>query len=335
MTIRRVRHLLVSRVSRQRINQRIKADFSNESFSFDLAVAVLIIIGAVVGFFLFTLYPGKSRDTKGFMGTYEFAVWRVLLAATGALCGALIPSVIASYTGILNWPKDRKYNSSRLQAGPLWGAVLLIGVFIVAVTLLPGGISQPIAGWKYRVAVLTAAGLATASPAFVGIALVRLAVAQVQAKVDKQNEWGEPVKDLVNDLNDLRARLQYLLICLGIIIGAVTFSTGGLRLAVTARPSHPSYPAALPLVNGAVYTALIAAVYIPSYVALQRCATDLVEKLYPLQSNQVPAKSWEESRAVLQRLLRLEKSAGASLQSGLAILTPLITSIFAVLLPGK
>src|SRR5215216_7522936 len=111
---------------RQRIREslcpRIKASFSNESFRFDLAVAVLITIGAVIGFFLFSLYPGKSEDTKGFMGTYEFGVWRVLLAATGALCGALIPSIIASYRGILGWPKNRGYSSSRLRSRALWGA---------------------------------------------------------------------------------------------------------------------------------------------------------------------------------------------------------------------
>ena len=45
---------------RQSLRQRIKASFSNESFGFDLVVAVLIIIGAVIGFFLFTLFSRQE-----------------------------------------------------------------------------------------------------------------------------------------------------------------------------------------------------------------------------------------------------------------------------------
>ena len=138
---------------------------------------------------------------------------------------------------------------------------------------------HPIAGWRWRSAALFVIGLLIMAPAAVGLwlatgSLIRLRqdIAATPTPLEGQLHWDARQVDMVTWLTSLRTLVQRLLATLSAAVSAVTLSTGMLRAALLALP-HPrqpiSYPASAPLLLGLLFSILVALSYLPAAVNLQ------------------------------------------------------------------
>jgi hypothetical protein len=139
----------------------------------------------------------------------------------------------------------------------------------------------------------------------------------------------------------LRQLLQRLLAAVGSLVALSTLAIGAsstLEQSLAAG-SGQSAAATLPpqfvLVFGGAGSLLVAVFYVPAAGALERRGQSLSAELFPLnEANEASAiLSLAENRNKLEQLLGVGHGAFADLQTGLAILGPLLASAAAVFLP--
>jgi hypothetical protein len=127
---------------------------------------------------------------------------------------------------------------------------------------------------------------------------------------------------------------------LGAIIGLLVLSTGAQRRAVLSYSDtmglHTQYGFELVLVYGFLFTILVAAVYFPTYLTLTDVGNRIRDAVFP----PVPASRPEwidrvQKREKLGQVLGLEQGPIGRLKAGVAILTPLLSSLVGLLLSAK
>jgi hypothetical protein len=134
----------------------------------------------------------------------------------------------------------------------------------------------------------------------------------------------------VQQLTDLRTLLARLLGALSAAVSAVTLSTGALRVALLAGPHPPSYPLAAPLLLGLFFSMFVALSYLPAAVSLQDACGEFAENVSPVPKNEL-SKTWTEERQMVEKLLPTGDGTKDAVQTSIAILAPLITSLSGVL----
>src|SRR6266511_2700668 len=147
---------------------------------------------------------------------------------------------------------------------------------------------------------------------------------------------GEQVAVLVT----LRQLLQRLLAAVGSLVALSTLATGAL---LAAQPSLPAgsgdnvsteLPPQSVLVFGGWGSLLVALFYVPAAAAIQRRGQRLCDELFPLDEAEEASAilSLAEGRHKLEKLLGVDRGVIADLQTGLAILGPLLASAAAAFL---
>lgn len=147
---------------------------------------------------------------------------------------------------------------------------------------------------------------------------------------------GEQVAVLVS----LRRLLQRLLAAVGSLVALSTLATGAWLAPQRTVPagSEQDIPTVLPpqfvLIFGGVGSLLVALFYVPAAAAIQRRGQRLSNELFPLdEAGDAPAiLGMVESRHKLEQLLGVDRGVIADLQTGLAILGPLLASAAAAFL---
>jgi hypothetical protein len=132
----------------------------------------------------------------------------------------------------------------------------------------------------------------------------------------------------------LRQLLQRLLAAVGSLVALTTLATGAWLapqrslLVKAGQDSSTELPPQFVLVTGAAGSLLVALFYVPAAVALQRCGQRLCDELFPLSEAKDASAilSLAEGRHKLEQLLGVDRPAIADLQTGLAILGPLLAS---------
>lgn len=120
---------------------------------------------------------------------------------------------------------------------------------------------------------------------------------------------------------------------LGAIIGLLVLSTGAQRRAVLDYSPQTNYGFELVLVYGFLFTLLVAAVYLPTYLTLTEVGNRIRDTVFPPLSTS--SQEWSdrmEKREKLGQILGLEQGPVGRLKTSLAILTPLISSLVGLLL---
>jgi hypothetical protein len=148
---------------------------------------------------------------------------------------------------------------------------------------------------------------------------------------------GEQVATLVA----LRQLLQRLLGAIGSLVALGTLATAAVLALQRSVPVGPgrSPAAELPpqvvLVGGGLGSLLVGLFYVPAATAVQRRGRDLCDELFPLaKADEASAiLSAAEDRNKLGQLLGIDHGVVADLQTGLAILGPLLASAAATYLP--
>jgi len=111
-----------------------------------------------------------------------------------------------------------------------------------------------------------------------------------------------------------------------------------LQQSLSAGSAHSRTAQLAPqtvLIFGGVGSALVAVAYGPASTALKTWAQRLCDELFPLDKADKAAVilSQAEDRSKLEQLLGADRSVFADLQTGLAILGPLIASAATAFLP--
>jgi hypothetical protein len=220
-----------------------------------------------------------------------------------------------------------------------WVALLLLSATVIALLaeLTRGGmlgptLTYPLAHHSGRILVLyiIAFILLCPGPLSMGLIWQRLRMIELPHTFD----W-PAIAALTCELLKIRERLAQILLALGLTVGALTLATGALRNAVLAYGTQTSrqFPAFESLLGGAVATVLLATFYFPAYFALQRTSQRLADSTYPLTWVDQPDQNWYTDRTNFITLLKLEVDPVQSFRTGVVILTPLIGSLLATLLP--
>jgi hypothetical protein len=147
---------------------------------------------------------------------------------------------------------------------------------------------------------------------------------------------GEQVAVLVR----LRQLLQRLLAAVGSLVALSTLATGALLAARRSLPAGSGHnvstelPPQSVLVFGGWGSLLVALFYVPAATAIQRRGQRLCDELFPLDEAEDASAilSLADDRHKLEQLLGVDRGVLADLQTGLAILGPLLASAAAAFL---
>jgi hypothetical protein len=254
----------------------------------------------------------------------EVTVWCSLVAAQVALwSGAALPILerLRKYRGYV---QQRRWELL-LSAVIL---LLLFGLFLWSHRLVSADLRFLVYYQKIKVMIITPIGLIFLLLALLGMHLVELALKNLRTK--KSSAY-----DSIPQYLEYKDDLQWFLLISGLIVGGATLSTGALSRALAVLNADYTFNASLVILNGAFGSGVISLIYIPAYLEMRRAGMKLCNVFLEMpHSSAKDLISWHEDRMKLENLLGLKGDVLDSLKAGLAILSPLAGSAFAVLL-GK
>lgn len=299
-------------------------------------------VGGVGVFLLFTVKPGDTPDAAALPHLEQYTLWRLLIAGLTAVGIAVAPNLWALYGKLrkLHHEISADPEASKAPTISLTGLWRGYALLVAAIALEQFFLTRlhPIAAWRWRSTALFVIGLLIMAPAAVGIwlatpTLIRLrqVIKATTAGSDGQLLWGKQQTCTVRQLTQLRTLVQRLLAALSAAVSAVTLSTGALRAALLAMRHPPSYPAAAPLLLGLFFSIVVAVSYLPAAVNLQDACGDFAEKVSPIPTTTELSKTWAEDRQRVEKLLPTADDTKDAVQTSIAILGPLLTSLSAAL----
>lgn len=254
--------------------------------------------------------------TSPFLSYRLWLVWAPLVVAFTGAAGAVFPY------GIARWVELTSQVSVRVRdAATRIAPIGFLSLFVLAwSTWLPAPVH-----FSWRNAALVAVpfvGGITAAGVMEGIR-------QVAGHQPATGTGGEQAAQLIR----LRQLLQRLLAALGSLVALSTLALGASVSLLRNLAGNPGFrvtvfPPQFVLVFGGLGSLLVALFYIPAGTALQRRGQRLCDDLFPLAKADGAAAilAMAEDRHKLELLLGVDRSVTADLQTGLAILGPLLAS---------
>ena len=273
---------------------------------------------------LVVLTPSTAR------GAPLWPVWASLAVALTSTAGAVFGYGLARWTELATLRPIRLPDVIVPVAGLATVAVLagLTGVALTVTAHRAGTGWAAIRGWA-----LTSVAVLGAVPAVAAMFGIRYAARSGQVPGMR----GEQADTLMA----LRRLLQRLLAAVGSLVALSTLALGAALALQQSLPAGSAHGTAAPLapqtvlIFGGAGSALVALAYGPASTALKTQAQRLCDELFPLhQADEAAAiLNQAEDRNKLEQLLGVDRSVVADLQTGLAILGPLIASAAAAFLP--
>jgi hypothetical protein len=271
------------------------------------------LAGLAVGILIVVTYPTRSA--------HLWIVWAPI-----AVCLTAISGLVFSY-GLRRW-------ADLVAIQPMRGRTLIVPVLIGAVgalivtnvTWLFGGDVH--ANW--RNAVLTSFATVAAVPLATVINGIRHA-----AGTEEEPEPCTKGQQLARILS-LRDLLQRSLAAGGAILTLVTLQYGSLwSLEHSVHSAFGDRPPQFILIFGGVGSLLLSLAYVPGWKSLQQYRARLDDLLFPMSSldDATEVLNAAANRQRLQEILGLNSNVVVDMQSGAAILTPLLAGVAAAFLP--
>jgi len=236
----------------------------------------------------------------------EAGVWELMIGG----CVVLWTALASVGLRMLKTPPPRR--EALEFVGAVYGAVALLLLFIGL-----SGITNDriVAGQQLKNVFLHLVAAAAILPWL-------LVLKRIQLDAADDDEWSDTA-GAIGRIRKLRRALQGATAALGGMIAAAVIITGALREAVEAAPKLTATPDSYVLVYGAWLTAVVAAIYLYVFGAVERRARSIVERV-PLPdpaSDAFPAAV--ERRTQLAQELELGGDARANLESLVSVLAPL------------
>jgi MFS family permease len=281
------------------------------------------VVGFAAGAALLLINLHGSEESSQFVSHGEAALWMILLALQPAFWAA-----VTSYAWKMarHYLPRRRQDLERIAASAAVIFVLVIGQ-PVAYRLAEGRVN-PLWGWSWKLPALTAAGFFLVGlPSLLGILGVQAFAAR---------NLGASIQDFdIERFVELRDDLNRFLALLGATIGLAVLATGALRNAVLASNPGAHPPAEIILEYGGFLTLLLAFAYAPANYTLIRLGLRIRDVLLP---ERPPPKDpgfgeWYATRKNLTELLQVEIGTFQRLQTGVLILSPLLSAALSLAIP--
>lgn len=270
------------------------------------------------------VYADTTPESYKFVRTSGFPLWVFLMMLTTAVMAVFIPE-------LLKLLKELKVYLVKNRLEILMLCIIMGALFMAQFLPQAPGCISALAFHTLKMRVLLGLGLMVSLLAMVGIWLVNAAL---------RSEFQELQKDykLVGRFLRLRKLLQQFLTMLGILISLVVLANGALRSALITGGvcRQEEFPMTPVLLTGAFFTVLVAFAYLPTYLLLVDIGEKICDTFFPLCL--VVSETWDEwrkGRKSLEEVLNVQAGVQQNLQSGIAILAPLLTSITSILLGTK
>lgn len=259
--------------------------------------------------------------TSPYQGARLWPVWAPFVVAFTTAAGAVFGYGLDRWA---NLAKKVRVSDVAARIGAILGVPLLL---LLGSTQLTGPVR---ASWRHvlLISILLIGGIPAAG-AMEG-------VRHLARNRSVSGTKGEQVAELVK----LRQLLQRLLVAVGSLVALSTLAVGVAvaleqNSAIPPGESSAALPPEFVLVFGGMGSLLVGLFYVPAATALRDRGYDLCDDLFPLdQGNEAAAVlSRAEDRSKLEGLLGIERGVVGDLQTGLAILGPLLASAAAAFLP--
>lgn len=270
------------------------------------------LVGLAVGGGLAVTAPHRSAPL--------WWIWAPLMVALATAAGGAV-----TY-GVRRWNELRGLYP--VKVADVWALVAVIGVGGVlgmsATAVMPSETPS-----DYRSGLLVRLVVLAGAPT---IGATMLSIRRAALDGPKKPGPGEKLAFLVA----LQRLLQRLLAMAGLLVALVTLEFGAfMSLQRSVQQPPANRPPEYILVFGGYGTLLVAAAYLPGWSAIQRRGRELCDALFPMsgvdQTSELIKTASE--RQQLERILGTDRTLMADLQSGIAILAPLIAGMVATLLP--
>ena len=168
-----------------------------------------------------------------------------------------------------------------------------------------------------------------------GVAIFPFLVAlkRIQLCADENSLWSATTCDI--ELHRLlRGYLRTSTLCLGAIIALAVVATGALRNAVEAAKLDPP-PETFVVLYGAWFTAILAAIYLYVFGALEKRGRQIVNDAAPLKRRELASAPNDEATKRLRKGLSEELELGGdprkNLEGLVAVFSPLIGALLSQL----
>jgi hypothetical protein len=306
-----------------------------------LGLPLLAVCGFLAG--LGVTHLARAEHGSKFTSTPQFKTW-------SALAGALVAVAFVIFFYSINILREVH---SRFRRDATWkrllGSYAALAGLVYLVTVIfgnPDTLSVADYAWPRRF--FLALGLVASSPSVMGIWVIYWGLSRMKDQIDEvgnaQKLSGKSAdavqarkRQLLSDLLLARTKLLALLSAVGALIGVSVLTTGALRNALlSVRPAGGEmveYPIEYVLINGLFYSALLAVIYIPAYFRLQDRSREYIDMVFPMPDEGHYSSAKYADRDNLGKLLQIDATVGETLQTGLAIIAPLMATLLSVLLP--
>lgn len=285
----------------------------------DFIITLLGFIGFITGIGIILWGADSTPESQRFISSPEFRVWLLLIGAQTALWFAIVIP-LADLLRTLSFDK---------RILPKCVLYLLGFILLFAETKYSRPEVHPLAYHAVKMPIINFIGSIAGTLAILGIWLVQAALDRMKLRLESREE---PTKDVKNFLS-LQTKLERFLLAAGIIIGAATLATGGLRNATLAYDKTAIFPREYVLLYGMFFSGMLALIYGPAYASLLAVRSRLHDALVPIPETPPDSwNSWHSNRKAVGELLQVQSGPIASFTNGVSILTPLIGSLVAILL---
>jgi hypothetical protein len=213
--------------------------------------------------------------------TMELAVWQVLLSVQVAVWAVLAVSGLQVVQRVPNpWLDSTSTDAAERarewrSATQGFVAAVYAGIVLQFVLATAAGIQNPRLFAAQHAKILLLHGLAAVASAPFLVTLKR-----IQLTATDPVGWSTTADD-IKRIRALRRRLRTATASLGTIIAVAVVSTGAGRRAMVAAETVP-LPESVDLLYGAWFTAILGAVYLYAFAALDGRARSLLDDVAPL-----------------------------------------------------
>jgi hypothetical protein len=252
--------------------------------------------------------------TSPYLHAPLWSVWAPLLVASTTTAGAVW------LYGLGRWAElSRPWRVAVRDVAPRVAAIEGLALLVVLGSILLGS------SWRH---------VALLSVLLLGAAPAAASMEGVRHLAGKDSLFGasRTKGELIMALGSLRGLLQRLLGALGSVVALSTLAVGAAaaleRLPASSRGGALQLPPQFVLIFGGAGSLLVGVLYVPAAAALQRRGQRLCDELFPLRDADDASAILRlaDDRHKLEQLLGVDRSVVADLQTGLAILGPLLAS---------
>jgi hypothetical protein len=286
------------------------------------SAVVVSLTGGAIGLLIIYIDSPFPADATTFTDTDAYRLWVGLICLDMAVWALLLLPIGAALRSLARYWYG---NTGTVITSLSVYSSLLIGFVVVTSLLL--GLPNELPHLRAKVLAFGLVG------ALVSIAAAA-AILLVHAALNCQGLGDDSPESIANFLR-LRANFQRLMFVESTIFGLAFLSAGALRNAFLTLDyySADNWPREALLLYGLYLSALLLALYVPTYTRLFAVGRALRDTHFPMMSPRSPQwVEWSDGRKRLEDLLRLETTATAGVRVAAAVLTPVAGALGALLL---